>query len=68
MVPVTGTPGPELTHVPLTADAGSTRYDQSSADVTALQPVDRAALLHQRAGWRPELNRLVGQLRTHLEL
>ena len=69
VVPVTGTPGPELTHVPLTADAGLTRYDQSYADVTALQPVDRAALLHQRGRLAPsELDRLVGQLRIYLGL
>lgn len=33
-VPITGTRGPELTHVPLSARAGLTRYDESYADVT----------------------------------
>jgi len=37
VIPVTGTPGPEQTHMPLTADVGRTRYEESYADVTALQ-------------------------------
>jgi mRNA interferase MazF len=48
VIPVTGTPGPAQTHVPLDADAGLTRYDQSYADVTALQPVARDRLLSRR--------------------
>ncbi|KQS66546.1 type II toxin-antitoxin system PemK/MazF family toxin [Modestobacter sp. Leaf380] len=69
VVPVTGTPGPPATHIPLTADAGLTRYDQSYADVTALQPVDRAALVRQRGRLVPsEVERLAVQLRTYLGL
>ena len=69
VVPVTGTPGPEQTHVPLTAESGLTRYDQSYADVTALQPVDRASLLRQRGRLVPgEVERLATQLRTYLGL
>lgn len=69
VIPVTGTPGPAATHVPLTADAGLTRYPESYADVTALQPVDRARLLRQRGRLVPsELDRLAVQLRTYLGL
>ncbi len=48
VIPVTGTQGPEQTHIPLTADTGLTRYDESYADVTALQPVARSCLLARR--------------------
>ena len=48
VIPVTGTRGPDQTHVPLGADAGLTRYDESYADITALQPVARSRLLTQR--------------------
>ncbi|MCW2583127.1 MAG: transcriptional modulator of MazE/toxin, MazF [Klenkia sp.] len=69
VVPVTGTPGPAATHIALTADAGLTRYDQSYADVTALQPVDRAALVRQRGRLAPgEVDGLATQLRTYLGL
>lgn len=69
VIPVTGTPGPEETHIPLPSDAGLTRYDESYADVTALQPVDRAALLRQRGRLVPrEVDRLAVQLRTYLGL
>ena len=69
VVPVTGTAGPDLTHMPLTADAGLTRYDQSCADITALQPVDRARLLSQRGRLVPsEMSRLADQLEVYLGL
>ena len=69
VVPVTGSPGPDLTHIPLTADAGLTRYDQSYADITALQPVDRARLLSQRGRLAPsEMSRLADQLKVYLGL
>ncbi|MGH3632298.1 MAG: type II toxin-antitoxin system PemK/MazF family toxin, partial [Sciscionella sp.] len=42
VIPVTGTRGPEWTHVPLAADAGLTRYSESFADVTSLQPAARS--------------------------
>lgn len=32
VVPITGTSGSALTHVPLTSEAGLTRYDESYAD------------------------------------
>lgn len=69
VIPVTGTPGPEQTHIPLTADAGLTRYDESYADVTSLQPVARSRLLTRRGLLaRAELDRLGRQLPTYLGL
>lgn len=69
VIPVTGTPGPEQTHVPLTADAGLTRYDESYADVTALQPVARSRLLTRRGLLtREEMGRLGRQITTYLGL
>lgn len=67
VIPVTGTAGPEQTHVPLTADAGLTRYDESYADVTSLQPVARARLLKRRGLLTAaELDRLARQIATYL--
>ena len=69
VIPVTGTPGPTSTHVPLDRDAGLTRYNRSFADVTALQPIDRATLIAQRGRLAPsKLDRLAVQLRTYLGL
>lgn len=69
VIPVTGTPGPASAHVALDADAGLTRYEQSFADITALQPVDRASLVRQRGRLAPsELAHLADQLRTYLGL
>jgi mRNA interferase MazF len=48
VIPVTGTQGPEQTHVPRGTDAGPTGYDESYADVTGLQPVARERLLARR--------------------
>lgn len=68
VVPITGTPGPDLTHVVLTADAGL-RDDESYADVTGLQPVARGRLLRRRGLLvRAELVRVEEQLRTYLGL
>jgi mRNA interferase MazF len=67
VIPVTGTAGPEQTHVPLTADTGLTRYDESYADVTALQPVNRASLLKRRGLLTSsELDRITRQLTVYL--
>lgn len=67
VIPITGTPGPELTHVPLTAEAGLTRYDESYADITGLRPVARGCFLRRRGLLtRSELARLEDQLRTYL--
>jgi len=69
VVPITGTSGPSLTQIALDADAGLTRYDQSFADVTALQPVDRHDLLRLRGRLtRAEVERLQDQLRVYLGL
>jgi mRNA-degrading endonuclease toxin of MazEF toxin-antitoxin module len=45
VIPITGTKGPDATQIPLTADAGLTRYDESYADITGL----RARLLAAHA-------------------
>lgn len=69
VIPITGTAGPELTHIPLAADAGLTRYDESYADVTGLQPVARGRLLRRRGLLAlAELSRLEEQTRTYLGL
>ena len=69
VVPITATSGPALTHVPLTADAGLTRYGESYADITALQPVARGRLLRRRGLLaRAELARMEDLIRTYLGL
>lgn len=67
VIPVTGTAGPEQTHVALTAHAGLTQYDECYADVTALQPVARARLLTRRGLLTiGELDRLTRQITVYL--
>jgi mRNA interferase MazF len=69
VIPITGNPGPELTHVPLTADVGLTRYDESYADITGLQPAARGRLLRRRGLLtQRELARVEDQIRTYLGL
>ena len=69
VIPITGTQGPDQTHVPLGPDAGLTRYPESFADVTALQPVARSRLLTRRGLLAmAELDRLGRQLTTYLGL
>lgn len=69
VIPVTGTRGPEQAHVALTADAGLTRYDESYADITALQPIARSQLLRRRGLLtRTEVDRLGRQIATYLGL
>jgi len=69
VIPVTGTRGPDQTHVRLDPDAGPTRYPQSFADVTGLQPVTRSRLLTRRGLLAmPELDRLARQLTIYLGL
>jgi mRNA interferase MazF len=69
VIPVTGTSGPEQTHVPLTGEAGLTRYDESYADITGLQPVARERLVMRRALLiRDELDHLARQLAVYLGL
>lgn len=69
VISVTGTKGPEQTHVRLTSDAGLTRYDESFADITALQPVARRQLLTRRGLLtHGEMDRLGRQIETYLGL
>ena len=69
VIPITGTPGPAGTHIPLDADAGLTRYDHSFADVTSLRPVARTSLRIQRGLLaHTEVTRIETQLRTYLGL
>jgi len=69
VIAVTGTRGPEQTHVPLTADAGLTHYEESYADATALQAVARSRVLTRRGLLtRAELDRLGRQLAIYLGL
>lgn len=54
---------------PLTPDAGLTRYDESHADITALQPVARSQFLERRGLLvGTEIERLATQLSTYLGL
>ena len=69
VVPVTGTQGPEGTHVPLSPDSGLTRYDVSYADITALRPVARIDLVVLRGRLAAsELDRLGRQISVYLGL
>lgn len=69
VVPVTGTRGPDATHIRLTPESGLTRYAESYADITAVQPVDRTCLLTRRGLVAlAELRRIEDQLRTYLVL
>jgi len=69
VIPITGTPGPPSTHIPLDAGAGLTKYDESYADVTSLRPVARGRLHTQRGLLaQAEMARIETQLRTYLGL
>lgn len=69
VLPITGTRGPALTHIPLDADAGLTRYHESYVDITALQPVDRMGLLRLRGRLTTgEFARIAEQLSVYLGL
>jgi mRNA interferase MazF len=69
VVPVTGTRGPDATHLQLTPESGLTRYAESYADITTVQPVDRTCLLARRGLVAlTELRRIEEQLRTYLGL
>lgn len=69
VIPITGTRGPEGTHVPLTADTGLTRYPESYADVTGLQPVARSRFRRRRGLLnRAEISHIDDGLRVYLGL
>jgi mRNA interferase MazF len=66
---ITGTPGPEPTHVPLGAEVGLTRHDVSYANATDLHTVDQGRLRNRRGRLHPaELQRLETAVRTYLGL
>ena len=69
VLPITGTSGPPLTHIPLSADAGLTRYDESYVDVTGVRAVARGRCRRRRGLLAPsEMTRIEGQLRVYLRL
>jgi mRNA interferase MazF len=69
VIPITGTKGPDATQIPLTADAGLTRYDESHADITGLRPAARSACHERRGLLHPtEMAHIEEQLRTYLGL
>ncbi len=69
VLPITGTRGPSLTHIPLGADAGLTRYDESYVDITGVQAVARGRCRRRRGLLTPsEMTRIEGQLRVYLGL
>jgi mRNA interferase MazF len=66
---ITGTAGPEPTHIPLGAEAGLTRHDVSYANATDLHTVDQSRLRRRRGRLHPaELQRLEAAIRTYLGL
>lgn len=69
VIPITGTRGPEGTHVPLPADAGLTRYLESYADVTSLQPAAHGRFRRRRGLLaRTEIAHLEDRIRVYLGL
>lgn len=66
---ITGTAGPDATHIPLDPEAGLTRYDVSYANATDLHTVDQSRLRRRRGRLHPaELQRLESAIRTYLGL
>ena len=69
VIPITGTQGPDATHVRITPESGLTKYDESFADISTIQPAHRTCLLRLRGRLaRGELQHLEEQLRTYLGL
>lgn len=69
VIPITGTRGPEGTHVPLAAEAGLTQYPESYADVTSLQPAARSRFRRRRGLLASaEITHLEDRLRVYLGL
>lgn len=48
VIPITGTPGPGSTHIPLDHDAGLTKYAESYADITGIRAAAKANFRGQR--------------------
>jgi len=66
---ITATEGPTVTHIPLGADAGLTRYPVNYANATDLHTTDKARLRRRRGRLHPaELVRLEDAVRTYLGL
>jgi mRNA interferase MazF len=66
---ITGTAGPEPTHITLDQDAGLTRYDTSYVNATDLHTVAQARLRRRRGRLhQAELQRLDAAIRTYFEL
>lgn len=69
VVLVTGTSGPERTHVPLGHESGLTRYDVSYVNATDLHSVDRSRLRRRRGLLhRTELARVEAGVALYLGL
>ena len=69
VLPFTGTSGPSLTHIPLGAEAGLTRYDESYVEITGVQAVARGRCRRRRGLLAPsKMTRIEGQLRVYLGL
>ena len=65
VLPVTGTTGPSLTHIPLGSDAALTRYDESYVDITGVRAVARGRCRRRRGLLAPsEMVHIDGQLRV----
>jgi mRNA interferase MazF len=66
---VTGTSGPELTHIPLGPDAGLTGYGECYVNATDLHPIPKLRLRRRRGRLHPaELRRVEGAVRAYLGL
>lgn len=64
---ITGTAGPDPTHIPLDPEAGLTRYDISYANATDLHTIDQSRLRKRRGRLHPaELQRLESAVRIYL--
>jgi mRNA interferase MazF len=64
---ITGTAGPEVTHIALNRDAGLTRYDLSYANATDLHTVAQGRLRRRRGRLHhAEMRRLEAAIRTDL--
>lgn len=66
---VTGTRGPEITHIPLDREAGLDKYDESFANATDLHTIPKSKLHKRRGRLHPaELARLEEAVRVYLGL
>lgn len=69
IIPVTGTSGPQTTHIALGSDAGLTKYAESYADVTAIRAAAKGSFRARRGRLSlSEVQRLESQLSIYLGL